>query len=230
VNITPLTFSGGYLPFGKLMAQPRSKSGPGAREQIMRAAVRRFANSGYAGASVQAIVDEARVTKPVLYYHFGSKEGLYRALIEQASEERFRRSEAAVARGGTLAEKFTEIVAATFEFVRQNRELTQMSFASLFAAKGAVPDQNHCMKKGRRVFDLMQNLAEAGRRQGVLKREFCAAELTIGIYGMMNFHVMLHLVIPGEVPLNRELAVRIVKLFLSGGAPEGRTPAGKSRR
>jgi AcrR family transcriptional regulator len=212
------------------MARPATKSSPDTRQQILQAALRRFAHSGYAGASVQHIVDEARVTKPMLYYHFGSKEGLYSALIEWAADERLRRSQEAAARGATLAEKFVEIVAATFEFVRQNRELTRMSIGTVFAAKGEVPDQDHCMCKGRQVFDMMQDLAEGGRRAGELKREFKAQELAMGIYGIMNFYVMLHLVMP-EQPLNRLLAQRIVALFLSGGAPEGkaRKPRVKAR-
>jgi AcrR family transcriptional regulator len=216
-----LTIFGDYLPFGKLMARPSTKPGPDTRQQILQAALCCFAHSGYAGAAVQHIVDAAKVTKPMLYYHFGSKEGLYFALIEWAAEERLRRTQEAVARGSTLAQKLTEILASTFEFVRENRELTRLSLGSLFAAKGEVPDQKHCMCKGREVFDIMANLAESARRGGVLKREFSAKELTMGIYGMMNFHVMMNLVIPEEVPLNRALAGRIVNLFLSGGAPEG---------
>jgi len=204
------------------MARRATPASPDTRQQILQAALRCFAHSGYAGASVQAIVDAARVTKPVLYYHFESKEGLYRALIDWASEERWRRSEAAAARGETLAEKLTEIVAATFEFVRQHRELTRLSLGTLFAAKGEVPNQGQCMEQGRRVFDLMQKLVEAGRRTGSLKREFSAQDLTMGIYGAMNFHVMMHLVVPEELSLNRALAGQIVRLFLSGGAPEGR--------
>jgi len=211
------------------MARPSVKSSPDTRQQILQAALCQFAHSGYAGASVQAIVDAAKVTKPVLYYHFGSKEGLYTALIEWASDERLRLSQAAAGRGATLAEKYTEIIATTFEFVCQHRELTRLSIGTAFAAKGEVPNQNHCMSKGRQVFDMMMNLAETARRKGVLKREFSAEELTMGIYGMMNFYVMLHLVMP-EQPLNRKLAERIVKLFLSGGAPEGGKRSGGERR
>jgi AcrR family transcriptional regulator len=211
------------------MARRATPVSPDTRQQILEAALHCFAHSGYAGASVQAIVDAARVTKPVLYYHFESKEGLYRALIDWASEERWRRSEAAAARGETLAEKLTEIVAATFEFVRQHRELTRLSLGTLFAAKGEVPNQGQCMEKGRRVFDLMQQLVEGGRRAGGLKREFSAQDLTMGIYGMMNFHVMLQLVMPEELSLNRALAGRIVRLFLSGGATEGRRPTVRRR-
>jgi AcrR family transcriptional regulator len=211
------------------MARRASPASPDTRQQILQAALHCFAHSGYAGASVQAIVDAARVTKPVLYYHFESKEGLYRALIDWASDERWRRSEAAATRGETLAEQLTEIVAATFEFVRQHRELTRLSLGTLFAAKGEVPNQGQCMEKGRRVFDLMQKLVKGGRRTGSLKREFSVQDLTMGIYGAMNFHVMMHLVVPEELSLNRALAGRIVRLFLSGGAPAGRGRAVRRR-
>jgi AcrR family transcriptional regulator len=209
------------------MARRASIVVPDTRQQILQAALKHFADKGYAGASVQDIVDTAKVTKPVLYYHFESKEGLFRALIDWASEERWRRTEAAAELGATLEAKLTEILAATFEFVCDHRDLTRLSLGTLFAAKGEVPNQGQCTEKGRRVFDLMENLAEGGRRTGELKRDFSARELTMGVYGMMNFHVMLHLVLPQEVPLNRTLAERIVKLFLSGGAPEGK--AGKRR-
>jgi TetR/AcrR family transcriptional regulator len=203
------------------MARPSVHSSPDTRQQILQAALRLFAHSGYAAASVQAIVDAAKVTKPVLYYHFGNKEGLYSALIEWAADERLRRSQAAAARGRDLAGKFTEILAATFEFVRENKELTRLSIGTAFAAKGEVPNQNHCMTKGRQVFDMMMNLAENGRRAGALKKEFSAQELTMAIYGVMNFNVMLSLVLP-EIELNRALAERCVKLFLSGGGSHPR--------
>jgi AcrR family transcriptional regulator len=199
------------------------------RQQIMQAALRCFAHRGYAGTSVQEVVDAAKVTKPVLYYHFESKEGLFRALIEWAAEERWRRSQAAAERGQTLAGKFTEILDTTFEFVRQNRELTRLSLGTLFAAKGEVPNPGQCLSKGRQVFDLMQKLAEDARRTGDLKPEFSAQELTMAIYGMMNFHVMLHLVMPEEAPLQRHQAERIVRLFLSGGAPESSVRRRKTR-
>jgi len=213
-----------------LKVRPATHSSPDTRQQILQAALRLFAHSGYAGASVQAIVDAAQLTKPVLYYHFGNKEGLYAALVEWAADERLRLSQAAAARGNTLTEKYVEILAATFEFVRKHRELTRLSMGTAFAAKGEVPDQNYCMTKGRQVFDMMMNLAESARREGALKTEFSALELTMGIYGVMNFHVMLHLVAP-EMELSRALAERTVKLFLSGGAPEGRIPrSGKTAR
>lgn len=50
-------------------------------EHIARAAARLFADRGYDATSVREIVAEAGVTKPTLYYHYGSKEGLGRSLL-----------------------------------------------------------------------------------------------------------------------------------------------------
>src|SRR5512144_1403704 len=54
-----------------------------ARERLLRAAADVFDRKGYAAASVREIVEQAGITKPVLYYHFGSKEGMLSAILEE---------------------------------------------------------------------------------------------------------------------------------------------------
>jgi len=54
------------------------------RRRILKAASRVFADQGYEGASVRDIVARADVNQAAINYHFGSKEGLYRAVLEQA--------------------------------------------------------------------------------------------------------------------------------------------------
>ena len=60
------------------------------RQRLLDAGLKQFANRGYAGASVLDIVQDAKVTKPTLYYYFESKEGLFQALVDQAMDERLR--------------------------------------------------------------------------------------------------------------------------------------------
>jgi TetR/AcrR family transcriptional regulator len=50
-------------------------------ERILAAAAVEFSSRGYAGARVDHIARRARVNKAMLYYHFGSKQGLYRTLL-----------------------------------------------------------------------------------------------------------------------------------------------------
>src|SRR5260370_26686270 len=54
------------------------------REKIIKAASRAFARDGYDGASIRTIVAEADVNQAAINYHFGSKEGLYRAVLQTA--------------------------------------------------------------------------------------------------------------------------------------------------
>lgn len=53
------------------------------RETIERAATEVFAEHGYRGTSIDAIVHRAGVTPPVFYDHFASKEELHRRLLER---------------------------------------------------------------------------------------------------------------------------------------------------
>ncbi len=56
------------------------------RDRIVKAAVQFFAERGYEGASVRAIVARARVNQAAINYHFASKAGLYRAVLHAAFE------------------------------------------------------------------------------------------------------------------------------------------------
>jgi AcrR family transcriptional regulator len=62
----------------------------GAAERILRAAMREFAKHGYAGARVQRIYKRADVSPRSIYYHFGSKRGLYDAVRERLREQHFQ--------------------------------------------------------------------------------------------------------------------------------------------
>jgi AcrR family transcriptional regulator len=55
-----------------------------SRERLLETAIGMFAEKGYAGTSVREIVERAGVSKPVLYYYFQSKEGLFLAILGMA--------------------------------------------------------------------------------------------------------------------------------------------------
>jgi AcrR family transcriptional regulator len=57
------------------------------RDQLLDTAQAVFAEQGFAGASMDDVADGAGVTKPVLYDHFGSKDGLLAAVIERSGQQ-----------------------------------------------------------------------------------------------------------------------------------------------
>lgn len=62
---------------------------PGAAERILTAAMGEFAEHGYAGARVERIYKRADVSPRSIYYHFGSKRGLYDAVRERLRKQHF---------------------------------------------------------------------------------------------------------------------------------------------
>ncbi len=54
------------------------------RERILKAAERLFADRGYDGTSIRAIVSKARVNQAAINYHFEGKDGLYREVLRAA--------------------------------------------------------------------------------------------------------------------------------------------------
>lgn len=185
------------------------------RDHILQSALKIFAECGYAATSIQTIVDNARVSKPALYYYFGDKAGLFRALVERAHDERLRLMQEAAAKGGAVGEKLENILTAVFEFTLKNRELMRLAFATAFAAKGETPVQPSCCEKGRRNFEFVRDLIADGQRSGELSQKYEVDEMAMAIYGQLNSYVMLRLFTP-EIPLNQKTAKAIVGLFLDG--------------
>ncbi len=57
------------------------------RAEILSAATREFADRGYSGATTAGIARLAGVTQPLVHHHFGSKQGLWNAVLETLFQE-----------------------------------------------------------------------------------------------------------------------------------------------
>src|SRR5512132_277597 len=64
-----------------MVARPRRRAARDSRAAIFRAAAREFSDRGYDAAGTDRIAARARVNKAMLYYHFGSKRGLYLEVV-----------------------------------------------------------------------------------------------------------------------------------------------------
>lgn len=110
-------------------------------DHIARAAARLFANRGFDATSVREIVAEAGVTKPTLYYHYGSKEGLGQALLSGPVTGLVDGIAAlAEAPMGPL-ERQSAILDAQFDFFRAEPDRARFMFGLIFGPKvGSLAD------------------------------------------------------------------------------------------
>jgi AcrR family transcriptional regulator len=79
---------------------------PDTRALILEAARTRLLADGYGGLSTRKVADEARVPLSQLHYHFGSKQGLILALLEEENRRRLARQHRMYAEDAPLWQRY----------------------------------------------------------------------------------------------------------------------------
>jgi AcrR family transcriptional regulator len=198
-----------------------------ARSSILRSAIVTFARKGYAGTGVQEILDAVHLSKPTLYYYFRSKAGLYKAILDHAFEEYFRIIEQAIEAKSDCEEKLVSAAAALFEFTVQNQDLSRLVFAAVFAAPDEAPPNLIDPGRSRRIFELMIKQFEGAQAAGEIDPSLDALDLAHGFFGAISHRNRSYLLTRSET-LDRNLARRIVSLFLNGARRFDHRPAKKT--
>jgi len=68
------------------MATKKKLSAAARRAQLVEVGRKVFAERGYEATAVEEIADRAKVSKPIIYEHFGGKEGLYAVIVDREME------------------------------------------------------------------------------------------------------------------------------------------------
>jgi AcrR family transcriptional regulator len=109
-------------------------------ERILKCALTEFAQHGYVGARMDRIARQAKISKRMLFYYFGSKERLFEVVVESA----WKRGEASLSSAATR----DELSFSWSSFQIENPEFTRLlGWEGLEWYKGAIP-----RRKERRTF------------------------------------------------------------------------------
>ncbi|HEX4333890.1 MAG TPA: helix-turn-helix domain-containing protein [Usitatibacter sp.] len=87
---------------------PRGTAAVDTKARILDAAFRRLAREGYAALGVREIAQDAGVNHALINYHFGSKDQLVIAVLDEANRRLLERQEAMYRGAGGLASKWAE--------------------------------------------------------------------------------------------------------------------------
>jgi len=96
-------------------------TGQQRREQLLDIGRKLFAERGFEGTSIEEIAAHAGVSKPVVYEHFGSKEGLY-AVVVHREVERLLAMATAILGGPNTREKFEAAAVALLRYIEDNSD------------------------------------------------------------------------------------------------------------
>jgi AcrR family transcriptional regulator len=88
------------------------------RAQLIEVGRAVFAERGFEGTSVEEIAERAKVSKPIVYEHFGGKEGLFAVVVDREVEHIVGRIGEAVATG-SARERLEQAVLAYLRYVKE---------------------------------------------------------------------------------------------------------------
>lgn len=91
-------------------------------ERVLDAAVSVFAERGFHDASMDEIADRAGVSKPILYTHFESKEGLYEATLRRAAGLLSERVRDSVEAADSAEERLWAGILALLDVIEEHRD------------------------------------------------------------------------------------------------------------
>lgn len=139
-----------------------------ARDRLIHAALQQFTQRGYASSSVREICQLACVTKPVLYYYFKSKEGLYLHLMEVT----YTQFESTIAElssfSGIVRQRVIHFCQGVFDICIQQLPLVKLMYSIYYGTPQGAPTFD-LEQYYDRMLQVITGLIEEGIYNGDLK-------------------------------------------------------------
>jgi len=182
------------------------------RDRIFASALRHFSQKGYAATSLREVSEDAQTTKPMIYYYFGSKEGLYGSIIRQILEEMAETIRAHFPGDADPAEQAIVYCQRYLDHFLAQEDIIALVLREVFGLGGASMD-TFSDALGRDVRRPLDDLLERGMATGFFRCDVphvCASAIT----GILNMFILAHVF--GGAPIDREEAIRQVRYYING--------------
>jgi AcrR family transcriptional regulator len=184
------------------------KTEPSVKLRLLEAGTALFAEKGYASTSVREIVAQAGVTKPVLYYYFQNKEGLFRAILDWAAELQQALLDEVLETPGTVFDRLVELYTRIYKGVVEYQHLFKLIHGLMFGPPQGVPDYDF-RQYHQRMARAVKAIYGEGLKHGEVK-EADPEEVAILVMGLIDFSFHLHLLEPRSMaPARLESLLRL---------------------
>jgi AcrR family transcriptional regulator len=160
-----------------------------SREEILNVATEEFAERGLSGARVDAIAERTRTSKRMIYYHFTSKEGLYKAVLERVySEIRTVESQLDL---GQLApvEAMQRMVELTFDYDENHPNFIRLVAVENINQGKSLARLGTVRKRYSHVLEELKIILERGQAAGVFRRDVTALDVRLVMGSLCFFRV-----------------------------------------
>jgi AcrR family transcriptional regulator len=188
-------------------------------DRILLSSLQLFSTKGYDATSVREICEAAGITKPTLYHFYGSKEGVYRALVEGVLAPFASEVERVLDGPGSVRERLRAIARVYFQRAGTEPELTRFIFGLVHNPPSSAPEVA-IPAFYKSLVAKVAAAVEDGVRAGELAPGHTGVRMLVYM-GALAETVCGFLII-GEPVLSDELADALVDAVLDGWTPGAR--------
>lgn len=173
----------------KTKAQQRNDLAETTRLNILDVATQEFADKGLAGARIDEIAEKTDSSKRMIYYYFGGKDGLYRAVLERAYGG-IREREAARNFDAMPAEAaMSSLVEHTFDYHDRHPEFVRLVMNENILHGAHVAEIEGLKEGNRRVVETIRAILARGVTEGVFRDGVDPLALHLTMSGMSFYCV-----------------------------------------
>ena len=213
------------------VARPTRISAPERKEKILAAAEELFARKGFAGTTTRELALAAGINEALLFRHFGNKEELYMAVLEQRCKigEGRKRMERRIEEGQDDFELFAGIAQDILERHRQNPELMRLFLFSALESH-SLSDRLFSTYTSH-FYEVLAKHIERRKQDGIF-RDVDSMLAARGFIGMVFYHHMVQNIFGGrhyQTFEPRRVAETLAEIWLRGMVTEQKKPSDAAR-
>jgi AcrR family transcriptional regulator len=156
---------------------PRKPDAEKTRQNILAVARQEFAEHGLSGARVDAIAARISTTKRMIYYYFGSKEGLYLAVLEQVYGGIRGLEQTLDLDRLSPVEALRQMIDFTFDYHEQNPDFVRLVSVENIHHGAHLKQSATLQNLNSTVIASLTTILERGRAAGLFHAEIDAVDL-----------------------------------------------------
>ncbi len=159
------------------------------RADILREATSEFAKNGLAGTRVKDIADRIQTSRRMIFYYFGDKEGLYRAVLEEAYRSVREAEEELNLDGLPPLDALVKLVEFTFDHHRRNEDFIRLVMNENILNGQYMRQSSSLHMTNTKVIKQLSRICAAGEKDGVFRAGLSPLELHWEISALSFFNV-----------------------------------------
>ena len=167
----------------------RALAAQATRDSILRAATKVFAKHGYAGGRIEQISKAAKSYDRMIYYYFGSKEGLFIAVLEEMYR-RFNEAEAKLVLGTAApVEALQAVIRFMWGYYQKNPEfITLLNSENLHRGKH-ISKSLRASEYSSQAVSVLGDVLARGAKQQLFREDVSARDVYLMIAALAYFYL-----------------------------------------